>query len=61
MCQIARKPMFYKKKMRALPSTRTAVAQGSHKGAIPLDPRRPPQIDVLGQVKFLCVRENFYL
>ena len=37
MRQIARKPMFYKKKTRALPSTRPAVA----KGASPLDPVVP--------------------
>ena len=30
-------------KTRVLPSTRPAVAQGSHKGASPLDPCRPPQ------------------
>ena len=43
MRQIAWKPMIYKKnkKMRVLPSTHPAVAQGSHKGASPLDPRRP--------------------
>ena len=45
--------IFTKKEKRALPSTRPAVA--SHKGASPLDPRRPPQIDVLNEENFVCL------